>query len=125
MRIDQNGAESTEVSGNGSFVLVQVPITILGETPKDGIGFRFSIGSFQGRETQLLIRNGAQSRLNFRIPKELFRPRERLRLEMVVRDDAGSETILWAKRYEAGWLGSVPHLEPMTDLLSEVAEEKL
>jgi len=113
------------VSSSTSFVIVEVPITVLGEPPQDRVTFRFGIGSFKGRETNLTVRSGAQSKLTFRIPKELFRPRERLHLEVVAKDRAGSETVLWAKRYEAGWLGSVPHIEPTPDLLSERPEEKL
>jgi hypothetical protein len=124
LRIDQNGAESAQLATNSSFVIVRVPITVLGEALEAGAIFRFGIGSFRGRETPLLLQAGAQAKLTFRIPKELFRPKERLRLEVIARDTSDMEEILWAKRYEAGWLGSVPHLEPMTDHLLEVPEDQ-
>lgn len=123
MRINQNGPESTELSVNGSFVIVQIPVTVLGEAPKAGARFRFSIGSFRGREKELHILAGAPAKLVLRIPKELFRSRQRLSLEVVQKDEGGSEQVLWAKRYEAGWLGRVPHLEPMTDYVGEAPEE--
>ena len=123
MRIEQNGSESVEVSVSGSFVIVQVPVTVPEEAPRDGAGFRFSIGSFRGREKELLIRTGAPAKLIFRIPKELFRPRERLSLEVVQREEGGSEKVLWTKRYEAGWTGKAPHLEPMPDSVGEAPEE--
>ena len=122
LRIDQDGSESAELSANGGFIVVQVPVVVLGEAPKGGAGFRFTIGSFQGRETRLLFGTKAPGRLTFRIPKELFRARERLSLEAIARDEQGSENILWAKRYEAGWLGSIPHVEPIADYLDEAPE---
>ena len=123
MRIE-NGAESSQLSSDGSFVIIQVPVTVLGEAPKDGASSRFTLGSFLGREIKLRIGTGAQATLAFRIPKELFRPRERLSLVVFVIED-GAEKILWAKRYETSWLGSAPHLEALTDYLGEPPEEKL
>jgi hypothetical protein len=124
LRIDQHGSESAEVAANGSFVVVQVPVVVGGEAPEGRVGLRFHIGSFQGRETQLLIGTGAQTKLTFRIPKELFRPRERLGLEVVARDEAGAEDILWARRYDAGWQGHDPFLEPLADYLAELPEDE-
>ena len=74
MRIEQNGSESAELSSNNNVVIVQVPVTVPGEVSKSGIGSRFSIGSFQGRETTLLRATGTQAQLIFRIPREHFRP---------------------------------------------------
>jgi len=61
----------------------------------------------------------SQAILSFRIPQELYRPRERLHLEVIARDEAGSFRVLWARRYETSWRENAPHLDPMTDLLSE------
>ena len=122
-KVEQNGSELCELSVNGSFVVVQVPVMVVGETPESGGGLRFSIGSFQGRETKLLTGTGAQAKLTFRIPKELFRPRERLSLQVIARDEAGQEKILWAKRYDAGWRGKAPSVEPMADYLGETPED--
>lgn len=124
MRIDQNGSESAELAANGSFVLVHVPMLVGGEAPEGRVGLRFHIGSFQGRETKLLLGAGTQTKLTFRIPKELFRPRERLSLEVVARDEAGAEDILWAKRYDAGWQGQTPTLEPLADYLAEAPKDE-
>ena len=115
MRIEQNGSESAELSSNNNFVIVQVPVTVPGEVPKSGVGSRFSIGSFQGRETTLLRATGTQVQLIFRIPREHFRPSALLDLEIVARDQKGQEKILWAKRYEVAWQGKAPHLEPIAD----------
>ena len=123
LRINQNGTESTALSTNSSFVIVEVPLIVLGEVPEGGASFQFSIGSFRGWKKELRIRTGAPVKLSFRIPQELFRPRERLSLEVVVRDEAGTEKVLWEKRYEAGWLGSVPHLDPLTDYSTDAPEE--
>jgi hypothetical protein len=87
--------------------------------PKGGVALRYTIGSFVGREARLIVRTGPSTDLTFRIPKELFRSRQRLQLEVSARDEEGSESILWAKRYEAGWQASAPRLEPVTDLLGD------
>jgi hypothetical protein len=125
LRIDQDGSESAELAANGSFVVVHVPVVVVGEAPKGGAGLRFRIGSFQGRETKLLIGTGLHAKLTFRIPKELFRPRERLSLEVVARDEADAEQILWAKRYDAGWQGKGPSLEPVADYLAEPPQDEV
>ena len=57
--------------------------------------------------------------LAFRVPKELFHPRQRFHLEVLARDREGLQRVLWAKRYEASWVGSVPHVEVVADLLGE------
>ncbi len=123
MKIEQNGSESAEISSNGSFVVVHVPIQLVGDVPKGGPTVRYSVGSFVGLETRLLTRTGTQTNITFRIPKELFRARQHLKMEVLTgRDDEGSERVLWAKRYEAGWTGSTPHIEPVVDLLREEPE---
>lgn len=124
MKIEQNGSESVELSADGSFIVAHVPVQVLGEVPPGGATMRFSVGSFAGREAKLLIRPGASTNLTFRIPKELFRPRQRLRFEVLLRDDEGGEKVIWTKRCEAAWLGKVPHLEPVTDLLESPPEDK-
>jgi hypothetical protein len=124
LKIEQNGIESGEISANGSFVIVHVPVQLVGEVPRGGATLRYSIGSFVGLETRLLTRTGTEANLTFRIPKELFRPRQRLHLEVLARGDEGSQRVLWSKRYEAGWTGSTPHVEPVVDLLGEGPDGK-
>ena len=124
LKIEQNGSESGEISANGSFVIVHVPVQLVGQVPEGGATLRYSIGSFVGLETRLLARTGPQANLAFRIPKELFRARQRLHLEVLARDDEGLQRVLWTKRYEASWTGSTPHVEPVVDLLGEGPEAK-
>ncbi len=124
MKIDQNGSESAELSANGSFIVVRVPVQAMGEAPRGGNTVRYVIGSFAGREAKLLTRTGALTNLTFRIPKELFRTRQRLTLEVLEREEDGSVKVLWARRYEAAWLGSVPRLEPVVDFLGQAPEDK-
>lgn len=124
LKIAQNGSESGEVSTNGGFVMIHIPVQLVGEAPRGGATLRYSIGSFVGLETRLLARTGTQANLTFRIPKELFRPRQRLNLEVLARDEEGAQSVLWAKRYEAGWSGGTPHMEPVVDLLGEGPESK-
>jgi hypothetical protein len=122
LKIEQSGSESAEISANGSFVIVHVPVQLVGEVPGGGVTARYSVGSFVGLESKLLTRTGPQANIAFRIPKELFRARQHLKMEVLARDDEGSERVLWTKRYEAGWTGSTPHVEPVVDLLSEELE---
>jgi len=122
LKIQQYGSESGEVSTNGGFVMVRIPVQLVGEAPKGGATLRYSIGSFVGLETKLLARTGTQANLTFRIPKELFRARQHLKLEILARDDEGSENVLWTKRYEASWVGSTPHVEPIVELIGEGPE---
>ena len=124
MKIEQNGSESGEVSTNGGFVMVHVPVQLVGEAPKGGATLRYSIGSFVGLETRLLARTGTHTNLTFRVPKELFRPRQRLHLEVLAVDDEGAQRVLWSKRYEASWTGSTPRIEPVVDLLGEGPDAK-
>lgn len=122
LKIQQYGSESAEVSTNGGFVMVHVPVQLVGEAPKGGTTLRYSIGSFVGRETKLLARTGTQANLTFRIPKELLRARQHLKLEVLAGDDEGVQSVLWTKRYEASWTGSTPHVEPIVDLIGEEPE---
>ncbi len=124
MKIEQNGSESGEISASGSFVIIHVPVQLVGEVPRGGATLRYSIGSFVGLETKLLTRTGTQANLTFRIPKELFRARQRLHMEVLVRDDEGSQRVLWTKRYEANWAGGAPHVEPVVELLGEGPDAK-
>ena len=123
MRIEIE-AESSRLSPDGCFVIVRVPVTIVGEAPSGGISARLTVGSFLGRETKLLLGADAQAILTFRIPEELFRPHERLSL-MAFALENGTETILWSQRYETGWQAKVPFLQSLTDHLDGPLEEKL
>jgi hypothetical protein len=87
----------------------------VGEGQKREAAFRYSIGSFTGGEIKLLLEAGFQTSLGFRIPQELFRPRERLILEVLTQSTEGPRKVLWSKRYEVGWRGNAPHLEPVAD----------
>ena len=61
--------------------------------------------------------------LTFRIPRELFREREHLTVEVLsIHDRVGTET-LWTKRYELRWARDMPVLEPLPELSSSLGEE--
>lgn len=113
--MEENGSESCELSPNSSFVCVRVPIRIVGEDRSGQATFHYSIGSFAGRDTPLPLRAGCQTTLRFRIPQELFRPRERLAVEILASSSGGPQKVLWAKRWEVAWQGKAPSLEPMAD----------
>jgi hypothetical protein len=115
LTVEQNGSEKCELSPNSSFVRIRVPLRAVGEGQRREAIFRYSIGSFTGGETKLLLETGFETSLGFRIPQELFRPRERLILEVLLESTKGPRMVLWNKRYEVGWRGKVPSLEPVAD----------
>jgi hypothetical protein len=113
--VEENGPQTCELSPNSSFALVRIPIYVEGEGQRSEATFHYSIGSFSGRETPLPLQAGFPTILRFRIPLELFRPRERLSVEIHADSPAGTEKVLWSKRWEVIWQGKTPALEPMTD----------
>ena len=113
--MEQNGSEQCELSPNSSFVRIRVPLRAAGEGQRGEATFRYSIGPFTGKEIKLLLGAGFETSLGFRIPQELFRPRERLILEVLSQGNPGPRKVLWSKRYEVGWRGNEPRLEPVTD----------
>ena len=115
LKIEQYGSETCELPPSSSFVLVGVPVRIVGEGARGEATLHYSIGSFSGRNTMLALRADLQTTLRFRIPLELFRPRERFSVEIHADSPAGTEKVLWSKRWEVIWQGKTPALEPMTD----------
>ncbi len=113
-RVEENGSETCEVSPNSSFVVVRVPVRIVGDGEKAEATSQYTISSFSGRETTLSLRAGLQTTLRFRVPLELFQARERLTLEVRSGSAAGAE-ILWVKRYSVVWQGKTPSLEPVAE----------
>jgi len=115
LKIEQYGSETCELPPSSSFVLVRVPVRIVGEGAKGEATFHYSIGPFVGRETTLALRADLQTTLRFRVPLELFRPRERFAVEVHASGYAGPEKVLWTKRWEVAWQGKAPSLEPIAD----------
>ena len=114
--VEQNGSESCELSTNSSFVLVRVPLRVLGEgTRSEAAAFHYSIGPFCGRDTPLALQEGLQTTLRFRVPLELFRARERFSVEVLAGSAVSPWKVLWTKRWEALWQGETPALEPIAD----------
>ena len=113
--MEQNGSERCELAPNSSFVRIRVPLRAAGDGPRLEAIFRFSIGSFTGGEIKLLLEPGFERSLGFRIPQELFRRGEHLILEVLSEGARGPKMVLWTKRYEVGWRGKTPYLEPAGD----------
>jgi hypothetical protein len=113
--VEQNGPESCELSPNSSFIMVRVPIRVEGQSQRSEATFHYGIGSFAGRETALTLGAGLMTILRFRIPRELFRARERLSVEIMGGSPAAAKKIIWVKRWEISWQGKTPALEPMTE----------
>jgi hypothetical protein len=114
-KFEQHGSEACQRLPNSSFVLVGVPVRVVGEGAMGEATWHYSIGSFVGRDNTLVLHADLQTTLRFRIPLELFRPRERLALEIFASGSAGPQAVLWVKRWEIAWQGKAPALEPMAD----------
>lgn len=115
LKLEQYGSETCELSPNSSFVLVRVPVRIVGEGATGEAAFHYSIGSFAGRETELALEAGGRTTLRFRIPLELFRARERLAVEVLAVSAASPQMVLWAQRWEVVWQGKTPSLRPIAE----------
>ena len=106
---------SCELAPNSNFVLVRVPVRIVGEGERGEATFHYGIGSFAGREITVALGADGHTTLRFRIPEELFRPRAHLAVEVLARSGRGPQKLLWVKRWEVAWQGKAPHLEPIAD----------
>ena len=115
LKIEQYGSETCELPPSSSFVLVRVPVRIVGDGATGEGTFHYSMGSFAGRDSTLALRADLQTTLRFRIPLELFRPRERFAVEVHASGSAGPEKVLWTKRWEVVWQGKTPSLEPIAE----------
>lgn len=115
LKIEQYEPETCELAPGSSFVLVRVPIRVVGEGTRSEAQFHYSVGSFVGRDTPLALEADTQITLRFRIPHEVFRAQERLVVEVQARSSGGPEKILWAKRWEITWREKTPFLEPIAD----------
>ena len=110
MEIQEDGDESCQLSSDGGFVIVRIPVTTPGEPGEKVTGIlRYSVGSFVGREKRWPFEEGMGTNLQFRIPVEAFRSGEPVTLTVIVPDKAGFG-LLWARRYEAGWRARRPLL---------------
>jgi len=116
VRIEENGPETCRVSSDKGFVLVRVPIRALGNTDGARVTFRYSIGGFVGRESTWLPREAGDTFLSFRVPRELFRERERFTVEVLRTDEQGASSVLWTRRREVHWAKEAPMLEPLPDV---------
>ena len=115
MRVEQNGSETCELVSAGGFVRVHVPVRVGGELEKVKAVSRYHLGGFRGREITWSPREEQEDRLTFRIPRELFRERERLTLEVLRIDDPDGDETLWARRYELHWVNDAPQVEPVSE----------
>ena len=115
LTVEQNGSERCELAPNSNFVRIRVPLRAAGEGPGLEAIFRYTIGSFTSGEITLLLEAGFERSLGFRIPQELFRPGEHLILEVLSEGTRAPKMVLWTKRYEVGWRGKTPYMEPAGD----------
>jgi hypothetical protein len=115
MKIELNGAERCELASNGGFVLVRVPVRAMGDLERAKAIVRYQVGGFLGRETVWPLGGASEGTLTFRIPRELFRDRERLTLEVLRADDPARPETLWARRYELHWTNGAPRMEPVPE----------
>ena len=115
LRLEQDGEERCELSPNSNFVTVHLPLRVLGEGLRREAVFHYDLGRFSSRDIPVAMEPDRGIDLRFRLPKELFRSRERLVLEVFYQDHEGPKNVLWSARYEAGWRGEAPCLEPVAE----------
>jgi hypothetical protein len=123
MRVEQYGSVTCEVASNGGFILVRVPVRVMGYAENVKTMFRYHIGGFVGRETTWPTGDAYETTLTFRIPHELFREREHLTLEVLRTGDSAGDETLWVRRYEVHWVNGAPRVEPLLDLSSPLQDE--
>ena len=115
MKVELNGAERCELASNGGFVLVRVPVRAMGDLENARTIVRYQVGGFLGRESVWPLGSAYEGTLTFRVPRELFRERERLTLEVLRTDDSAGPQTLWFRRYELHWANGAPRAEPVPD----------
>ena len=116
VRIEENGPETCRVSNDRGFVLVRIPVRALERADHARITFRYSLGGFVGRESAWPRQTASDTVLNFRVPRELFRERERFTVEVLRTDEQGVCSILWTNRRVIHWAKDTPMLEPLPDV---------
>ena len=87
----------------------------MGDLEKAKAIVRYQVGGFLGRETVWPLGEAYEGTLAFRIPRELFRDRERLTLEVLRADGPAGPETLWARRYDLRWVNGAPRMEPVPD----------
>jgi len=111
--VEGSGVATCKVSPNTSFIAVKIPLRSSSESPGGQVQYRYAVGSFRGRETGVSLAPGRETVLRFRVPRELFRPRERLSVEIFEMDAAGAKRTLWSNRWEITWEGETPSLQAL------------
>jgi hypothetical protein len=115
VKVELNGTERREPASNGGFVLVRVPVRAMGDLERAKAIVRYQVGGFLGRQTVWPLGSAYEGTLTFRVPRELFRDRERLTLEVLRTDDPAGPETLWARCYELHWVNGAPRAEPVPD----------
>ena len=115
LRLEQDGEDRCELSPNSNFVTVHLPLRVLGEGLRREAVFHYDLGPFSSREIPVTMEPDRGMDLRFRLPKELFRSVEHLVLEVFSPDHTGAKNVMWSARYEVGWRGEAPCLEPVAE----------
>jgi hypothetical protein len=122
LRIEEDGVLSCELSSDRNFVLIRLPVRVTGGgTQAAQTLSRYRIGSFLGRETALRLAEDLKTTLGFRVPQDLFRPQERLILEVARRTGKTGEIVLWRRRYDISRPGGIPALSADLDSSVEIS----
>jgi hypothetical protein len=108
-RIEQNGPVTCSTPANSDFVLVDVPLRVMGDCPRDEALYRYRIGAFVGRVVPWTLEEDQEIVARLRIPREKFRTGEELLFEVLTKD---RETVLLSSRWEAAWYGDTPGIAP-------------
>ena len=115
MKLEQNGPETCRVLSDRGFVLIRMPVKVLGERDDAPVTFLYTIGGFVGRESPWPRGEASETVLAFRIPRELFRDRERFTVQVLRTDERGASRTLWTSRRQVRWAKDSPMLESLPD----------
>ena len=108
-RIEQKGPETCSTPVNSNFVLVDIPLHVVGDGPRGKAEYRYRIGTFCGRTVPWSLEEDPENVVRLRIPQEKFRSGEELLLEVTAQ---GSGLVLWTKSWKAAWQEDGPAVEP-------------
>ena len=56
--LEQDGPESCQRAVNSSFVMITVPVRVVGDGDKAEVSYHWRVGSFAGRDTPLTLEKG-------------------------------------------------------------------
>jgi hypothetical protein len=112
--LEQDGPESCQRAVNSSFVMITVPVRVVGDGDRAEVSYHWRVGSFAGRDTPLTLEKGMKTSLFGRIPEERFQTGEPLEVVVSV-PRVVPRLVLWSLRYEISGSNTAPRIKRLED----------